>query len=77
MRYDRIEQFIMEGGDLDELIIDQEPLHDADHTFSYYYLRKGDYGDFRKTNNNFLANRSDYWRRCNWAIIYGKEISYE
>lgn len=40
MRYDRIEQFIMEGGDLEDLIIDQEPLHDADHTFSYYYLRR-------------------------------------
>ena len=41
MRYDRIEQFIMEGGDLEDLTIDQEPLHNADHTFSYYYLRKG------------------------------------
>ena len=74
MRYDRIEQFIMEGGDLDELIIDQEPLHDADHTFNYYYLRKGDYGDFRKTNDRLMVNRSDYWRRCNWAIIYGRRI---
>lgn len=41
MRYEQIEKFISEGGDLDELIIDQDPTHNADYTFSYYYLRRG------------------------------------
>ena len=39
MRYDQIEKFISEGGDLDNLIIDQEPAHDADHTIQYFCIR--------------------------------------
>ena len=39
MRLDQIEKFISEDGDLEELIIDQEPAHDADHTIHYFYRR--------------------------------------
>ncbi len=39
MRYEQIEKFISEGGDLEELIIDQDPTHKADYTFHYFYRR--------------------------------------
>lgn len=69
MRYDRIEQFIKEGGDLEDLIIDQEPLHDAEHTFSYYYLRCKRTVELPIKNEELIPGQ--YWRKY-WNAKKGK-----
>lgn len=75
MRYEQIEKFISEGGDLEDLIIDQEPLHDADHTFSYYYLRKGAVVPIRDFKDCDIRS-GRYWS-VYWNQKKGKEISYD
>lgn len=50
MRLDQIEKFISEDGDLDELIIDQDPTHKADHTIHYFYRRSYGECDWHKRN---------------------------
>lgn len=68
MRYDQIEKFISEGGDLEELIIDQDPTHNADYTFSYYYLRKGSAVPI----NGCILDPLHYWR-IYWDHKKGKK----
>lgn len=68
MRYEQIEKFISEDGDLEELIIDQEPAHEADYTFSYYYLRKG----AELPIKGCILDPSHYWRKY-WDHKKGKK----